>query len=120
VEGNTIVTYGEQVFALLDNDPSLDAPALAEQVGCAPNTARHYVNKWRAARSHDWVHGPLMETQMCDECPHRDECRTLQGLNLNVLCERVCKKDVELAERNGLLDVLEMSRWTDGPTTPSP
>jgi len=115
------MTYGEDVFALLDADPTLDAPALADEVGCACSTARHYVNKWRVARSHDWVDGPLLETGMCDDCPHRDECHALQDLNLNVLCERVCKKDVELAKHNGLLDVLELSRgWTVKRTSSSP
>lgn len=48
----------------------------------------------------------------CDECPRQYECRILDTMNINLLCEQVSERDYMLAMLGGvLLDVVDGREW---------
>jgi len=108
------MTYGETITALLDEDPTWAnrAKELSERIGCSYSTARHYINVWRQSQERDWVAPRVTKTRTCGGCSHRTTCELMVTYELPILCEKLCRDDIEAAERHGTIDLLELA-WND-------
>ena len=105
-------TYRDVIGDLLDEEPELrhDREAVSERVGCSIRTANRYIKDWSGTRHIEWVMDRVTPSKSCKHCSYRDRCEVLDALELPVLCERVTRQEVKLAELAGTTEILETSR----------
>jgi hypothetical protein len=106
------MTYKDDCWNLLNDRSALrnDAHRLAAAVGCAYNTARHYLAVWHHEQETKFALDRIVPTGSCDTCPVRALCEQQVRMGLYLLCAKVTNDELLQAELMGLGDALRQGR----------
>lgn len=104
------MTYKDEVYAILNDDPDADPAEMAAEVGCAESTARHYRSIWSRHHGKEWAYQPAAETTDCENCPHVALCQFLSELQGPTLCEAVPNIEKVIMENHEIMKLYENAR----------